>query len=1083
MRIPSFLCCFLSGMMLAGAQSPFLTTWKTDNPGSSAPNQIIIPGTGDNYFISWEESGNPQNNGIATGNGMTTITLPNPGTYQVAITPGAGTFHQIRFAFSGDCLKLLSVDQWGDILWSTMEKAFEGCMNLQCTATDIPDLSAVSVMDGMFGHCSILNGPSNIGAWDVGAVTSMNYLFWGAARFNQPIGTWNTENVTSMEAMFSGATEFNQPIGDWMTGKVTSMKSMFLNASWFNQNINNWNTTQVTTFEQMFAGATSFNQPVGAWNTGKAATLKAMFSHASSFNQPIGSWNTSQVTDFGRMFAGAYSFDQPIGGWNTGNAIDLSEMFRSAHRFNQDIGQWNTGQVISMRSMFRDALAFNQDIGHWNTGNVTSMGGMFQNATHFNKDLRFWNTEKVTDMASMFSHATSFNQDIAIWHTGNVMDMSGMFSNAHAFNQVIGQWTLHPKVNMSAMLDSCGMDCGRYSSTLDGWSLQPALPDSIHLGAAGRFFGTNLENTRSHLIQIRGWTIIGDALSGDNCSHRPFITVWKTDYPGMSDSLHIQFPGIGMDYSIYWEEEGHPDNRGHVVGHDATLISFPHPGRYSIRVIPGSGSFHRFRTYQAGDRQKLLSIDQWGDISWTSMENAFFGCQNLQCQAQDLPDLSGLTSIAGMFNACTSLTGPENIHDWNVAHITDMKEVFHRAVLFNQPIGKWNTQSATRMTSMFHDANSFNQPIGDWDVGQVTDMGQMFHAASNFNQPLNNWNTSNVVSMSGMFWDASAFNQPIGNWNTSKVTDMSYMFLNATAFNQPLGDWNTSNVTDMSSMFYNATAFNQPLGDWVYYSVKNMDGMFWNATQFNESVGNWSTEQVESMSYMFYNAVNFNHPSIKFINTQPLKTTRNMFQNASSFNQDLKFWNTHGLYDMREMFRNATSFNQNLGDWNLNQWAYMEGMLDGSGMDCDHYSATLTGWNAQPSAPLDVHLGADGLQYGLNAQEARDQLIHNKGWTITGDAPSSTNCGLSSSMPFPHEDRRPFLQVWPNPASDLIHFNFPATHALIHASIYNAQGLEVRKFLLDPGNGSLDIGSLPPGHYLLRVFDSAEFRWAPFSKM
>ena len=33
---------------------------------------------------------------------------------------------------------------------------------------------------------------------------------------------------------------------------------------------------------------------------------------------------------------------------------------------------------------------------------------------------------------------------------------------------------------------------------------------------------------------------------------------------------------------------------------------------------------------------KILSVDQWGDISWTSMESAFQGCYSLNFSATDL---------------------------------------------------------------------------------------------------------------------------------------------------------------------------------------------------------------------------------------------------------------------------------------------------------------------------------------------------------------------------------------------------------------------------------------------------------------
>lgn len=49
------IICFLL-MNSAIAQNEFITTWKTDNPGTSNDNQITIPttGIGYNYDIDWE---------------------------------------------------------------------------------------------------------------------------------------------------------------------------------------------------------------------------------------------------------------------------------------------------------------------------------------------------------------------------------------------------------------------------------------------------------------------------------------------------------------------------------------------------------------------------------------------------------------------------------------------------------------------------------------------------------------------------------------------------------------------------------------------------------------------------------------------------------------------------------------------------------------------------------------------------------------------------------------------------------------------------------------------------------------------
>ena len=56
---------------------------------------------------------------------------------------------------------------------------------------------------------------------------------------------------------------------------------------------------------------------------------------------------------------------------------------------------------------------------------------------------------------------------------------------------------------------------------------------------------------------------------------------------------------------------------------------------------------------------------------------------------------------------------------------------------------------------MFYSAYKFNQDISNWDVSNVTDMRSMFYVAQSFNQDIGSWNTSNVTDMSYMFYDAS----------------------------------------------------------------------------------------------------------------------------------------------------------------------------------------------------------------------------------------------------------------------------------------------------------------------------------------
>lgn len=296
----------------------------------------------------------------------------------------------------------------------------------------------------------------------------------------------------------------------------------------------------------------------------------------------------------------------------------------------------------------------------------------------------------------------------------------------------------------------------------------------------------------------------------------PFITIWDTENPGVSNNNQITIPGSGSGYTIWWEQISSNQLENIVIGNNTTTITLPAPGLYRIRILPGSGTFNGISFDNQGDRLKLISIEQWGDISWSSMAGAFAGCNNLILEASDIPDLSGVTNMSSMFMDCSSL---------------------------NSPIGNWNTSSVTNMANLFDGASLFNGNIGGWNTSNVTNMSRIFAGASSFNQAIGGWNTTNVSSMAGMFTGASFFNKPIGGWNTGNVTDMEGMFSNATLFNQAIGNWNTANVTNMYQMFYQASEFDKDLSDWNTFGVINMGAMFYNASEFNKQLGNWNLHQ------------------------------------------------------------------------------------------------------------------------------------------------------------------------------------------------------------------------------------------------
>ena len=434
-------------LCLSATAQGFVTTWKTDHPGTSGNNQITIPTTGGgyNYTVSWGD-GNIDSN--VTGNIIHTYAVTD--TYTVEIT---GTFPRIYFNNSDDKEKLLSIDHWGDNPWTSMEAAFYGCKNMELLATDTVNLSGVGTLKFMFAGCEKLN--QDIHFWNTSPIKDLTSTFEGAILFNRPLNAWDVSNVLKFRATFKEALSFDQPLNQWITGSGDEFASMFDSAVVFHQNINTWNVS-------------------------RAEDLTDMFRDAVSFNHPLSDWDVSSVEEFPGMFAGAVLYNQPMDLWDVSNGRNMASMFDGATAFDQNIGGWNVGNVLDMNRMLANCPQFDQDIGFWNTASVKDMEGFLDGSSSFDQYLRDWNVGNVTTMATMFRNATSFDQDIGIWAVDSVIDMTDMFAG-----------------------DSLSLD--NYDSLLIGWErrnlqLGVTFSGGRSLYCAGRF-------ARANMIGNLGWVI------------------------------------------------------------------------------------------------------------------------------------------------------------------------------------------------------------------------------------------------------------------------------------------------------------------------------------------------------------------------------------------------------------------------------------------------------------------------------------------------------------------------------------------------------------------------------------------------
>jgi len=344
-----------------------------------------------------------------------------------------------------------------------------------------------------------------------------------------------------------------------------------------------------------------------------------------------------------------------------------------------------------------------------------------------------------------------------------------MFEDASSFNQNLGDWDFSScgPYGCSYFLTNCGMDITHYDSTIIGWSSQNV--DNISMSAVGLKFCLS-EDERSSLINDHGWHFSGDS---KDCSDYSFVTTWKTDNPGTSASTEVTIPtfvGETYSYDVDWESDGVIDDVG-VTGditHDYGVA-----GTYSISI---SGTFPRIYFNNGGDKEKILSVEEWGVNKWSSMANAFYGAINLVVNAVDKPDLSMVTDMSYMFRNVTNLAG--DFSDWDVSNVSNMEGLFS-FTNYNGDLSIWDVSQVTNTVNMFRNNPAFDGDLSLWDMGMVLDMSHMFNSATSFTgASVANWDISSVTNMFRTFRNASSFDVSLENWMLGPVTDMTGMLNN-----------------------------------------------------------------------------------------------------------------------------------------------------------------------------------------------------------------------------------------------------------------------------------------------------------------
>ncbi|WP_298311463.1 BspA family leucine-rich repeat surface protein [uncultured Aquimarina sp.] len=769
----------------------------------------------------------------------------------------------------------------------------------ECTAFNQPlnnwDMSKVGGISGMFRLATNFNQPLN--NWDVSNVQNMVFTFVNASKFNQNIGNWDISSVTDMMFMLDNSdlsTEnYDATLKGWATledGEVAiptgiNFRATGLNycASAYERNeldtTYQWNITDagslcdsesafVTTWS-VVDGDLNIEIPTTGdgyfytvdWGDGSSDAGQA--ANASHTYATSGTYTVTITGSFPRIYfnnLGDKDKIVAVNQWGTQQWTSMESAFYGCTNLIIDTSDTpDLAGVTSLRAMFRDntnLVDVQGTVANWDVRTIVDLGQMFMNTDKFNTTLEFWFFRAAEDLSEMFRGAKMFNQGIGFpyfaktfegmfrdaivfnqpiyWSTPEVIILKDMFNGATSFDQNLGLFKIQSVTDMTGMFSNAGLSTQNYDQTLSGWFLSDLRPNDITFDAGDSQYclaGDIIEQ----LTNTYGWQITD---GGAGCDENDvFVMTWD-----LSTERRFDMPtsGDGYDYTIHLSTGDifHVTTNGLGIGRSENL------GMLTVRIY---GDFPRFDfDKQFVNKEKLVAIEQWGSLQLLEADGAFDGCSNLVLNADDVPDLSQLSSTAAMFRGCTSLVdSKDTMKDWDMSTIENTSAMFASCNLFNEAIGNWTMDSVDDMEGMFQLANSFNQDISDWNVSNVTNFEDLFLGATDFNQSLASWDISAASDMGDMLVNSGMSQE---NYDATLI---GWATLEAGETQIP------ANFTlDASATYCLAEDARNTLTGTTYNWIINDGGKFCSDEAF---ITTWAVEASQSITIPVDNQFNYNY--------------------------------------------------------------------------------------------------------------------------------------------------------------------------------------------------------------------------------
>lgn len=384
---------------------------------------------------------------------------------------------------------------------------------------------------------------------------------------------------------------------------------------------------------------------------------------------------------------------------------------------------------------------------------------------------------------------------------------------------------------------------------------------------------------------------------------------------------------------------------------DATH-TYDSAGTYQIRI---GGTFPKFYFNNTGDKDLLLSVDQWGNIPYINgtggasggQTRAFNGCSNLVTIAEDCEWMNDVQSGYLMFGNCVSLSGlPDAL---TLENLDNGQYMFNNSTFTSLPSGM-TLNNVTSATNMFQNGSLTSLP-DSLTLSALTNGGYMFQNCSFTSLP-SGMTLSNLATATAMFQNVPLTSLP-SVISLSALTGGHTMFRGTSLTSLP-DSINLDNLEQGTNMFYLANINSLPV-DFDLPSLTNGSGMF----------GFCNLSSIPSGMTM-----------------DSLVVGTNMFLNNGSLSGSIPSGTTWPNLATPNIMFNGTNISGVPSTVTLSAMTNGYLMFNGCTINTTDYSQLINNIDTyNPYTGITFHGGSS--TYNSSAQTAHDNLTGTKGWSIT----------------------------------------------------------------------------------------------------